>query len=89
MTPDQKRDELLAKMTEALNAMGEQHLVLIGLVRALIVERAAEDPEATQRLVEIVEHAFALDEAQRHFLAQMTTVAPSEVAEEPPSLTAH
>ena len=70
MTEDEKRDALLAALTEAYNALGAQHTVLIGLVRALIVERAEDDPEATQRLVETVESAFALDEAQRQFFAR-------------------
>lgn len=86
---DEARDALLANMMEALNVMGEQHLVLVGLVRALVIERAEDDPDTGARLVEIVENAFVLDEAQRQFLAQMTSIAPSEVAEESPAITAH
>jgi hypothetical protein len=88
MTPDQERDLLLVRLTEVYNSLADQHTVLIGLVRALIVDRADADPEAGARMVEIVERAFELNESQRHFLAQMTTVAPS-VTEESPSLMAH
>jgi hypothetical protein len=43
-------------------------------VRALVAERAEDDPGATLRLVEIVERAFDMNEAQRQFLEDMTTV---------------
>lgn len=60
----------------------------MGVGNCLVAERAEDDPEAAARLVEIVEQAFELNQEQRQFLAQMTTVAPG-VADEPPSLTAH